>query len=157
LVELAMAMLIMGIVVSLAYTVIALAGNQLRTFRSMKAEVLDLSTFDQQLLRDFESCEIAFREPNGLRLQMNDFQQVSYHFTAERVERNDGLHLDTFSLHCSEPQWIFQGEVQHIPAGPVEEFRFNGMLSGTLTPFIYHKEYAARELMAFDAENLSAL
>jgi len=94
--ELLVAILISGIVISAAYSVFIFSNKQFFRFTAVKTDVRDYFELSSTIKRDFENAKTVVKVNEGeIEMELTN-QQINYQFETNYILRNIDFHTDTF-------------------------------------------------------------
>ncbi|KAB2859604.1 MAG: prepilin-type N-terminal cleavage/methylation domain-containing protein [Flavobacteriales bacterium] len=94
--ELMVAILISGIIISAAFSVFIFSNKQFFKFTAIKTDIRDYFELSSSLKRDFEMAKKVIKKSDEqVEMQLTD-KNIIYQFGANYITRTTALHSDTF-------------------------------------------------------------
>lgn len=94
--ELMVAILISGIIISAAFSVFIFSNKQFFKFTAIKTDIRDYFELSSTLKRDFEMAKKVIKKSDEqVEMQLTD-KNIIYQFGAKYITRTTTLHTDTF-------------------------------------------------------------
>jgi len=146
LMEIAVAMLLAALCISICYTAFGLIGNYFNAFEKKNSSVQTVLALNRAMHTDIDRSHYLLRTEDGIDARQ-DSLLVSYHFGNEMISREvQGLRTDSFTLTSSEMNCSFEG--RDVSAGDTLD-RLSFVLSlekGAKVPLLFKKVYSAQDL-----------
>lgn len=102
--ELMVAILISGIIISAAFSVFIFSNKQFFKFTAIKTDIRDYFELSSTLKRDFEMAKKVIKKSDEqVEMQLTD-KNINYQFGANYITRTTTLHTDTFMFPSTNIQ-----------------------------------------------------
>ena len=135
--EVLVAIVISGIVVSTAYSVYIYSGKQFFKFRMVKAEITNYFEFTSTITRDFESAKkVVQKSDYEMEMQLPN-QNINYQFEPTYILRTFHLQTDTFFFTVENMEYNTLNKFSNEPR--VDYLKLT-LKNNSLT---YYKDYGA--------------
>ena len=135
--EVLVAIVISGIVVSTAYSVYIYSGKQFFKFRAVKAETTNYFEFTSTITRDFESAKkVVQKSDYEMEMQLAN-QNINYQFESTYILRTINLQIDTFFFTVENMEY---NTLNKLSNEPVVDYLKLTLKNNSLT---YYKDYGA--------------
>lgn len=146
LIEVAVAMLLAGICISICYTAYGIIDNYYQSFQQKNQATDQVLSLKHVLEKDFLQSKAVLKNGEGIKLNQ-DSVTINYLFEQQYILREiNELHTDTFKIASQNLQLSFEGaEVQED--GLVDEIKFTAILAkGIVVPLQVNKRYSSENL-----------
>lgn len=135
--EVLVAIVISGIVVSTAYSVYIYSGKQFFKFRAVKAEITNYFEFTSTITRDFESAKkVVQKSDYEMEMQLPN-QNINYQFEPTYILRTIHLQTDTFFFTVENMEY---NTFNKLSNEPMVDYLKLTLKNNSLT---YYKDYGA--------------
>lgn len=135
--EVLVAIVISGIVISTAYSVYVYSGKQFFRFKTIKAEITDYFEFYSTLTRDFEAAKKVIKKNEyEIEMQLTE-QNINYQFESTYILRTLNVQIDTFFFNVENLEYNMLNELTNEP---VIEYLKLTVKDNSLS---YYKDYGA--------------
>lgn len=135
--EVLVAIVISGIVVSTAYSVYIYSGKQFFKFRTVKAEITNYFEFTSTITRDFESAKkVVQKSDYEMEMQLSN-QNINYQFEPTYILRTIHLQTDTFFFTVENMDY---NTLNKLSNEPMVDYLKLTLKNNSLT---YYKDYGA--------------
>ncbi len=155
LIELAIAMLISSIVISITYTVYTLVQRSYAEFQKKNQDLAYLIRIDQLLKKDFRQADFIYIEGRHLKCTKRDIFIADYECNPHYLVRKS-LGLDTFKVEIGNYTCFFEKKridpASFLENTPLEMRRIDELIL-ILTyhqdsiPYHYYKQYSSSDLI----------
>ena len=146
LMEIAVAMLLAGLCISICYTAYGLIGNYFSAFEKKNNSAQLVLGLQRAMGRDIDQGRVLLRTGDGLEIH-RDSSLIRYHFAGGIISREvEGLRTDSFVLAPTEVGFRFEGR-EAIEGDTVDRVGFVLALEkGGKVPMVFKKFYSAQDL-----------
>ncbi|QDW25185.1 hypothetical protein FFJ24_010330 [Pedobacter sp. KBS0701] len=146
LMEIAVAMLLAGLCISICYTAYGLIGNYFSAFEKKNNSAQLVLSLQRALDRDIDQSRIMLKNGDGLEIHQ-DSSLVRYRFGSGVISREvEGLRTDSFVLTPTEIGFNFEGR-EAVDGDTVDRVGFVLSLEkGGKVPMVFKKVYSAQDL-----------
>lgn len=146
LMEIAVAMLLAGVCISICYTSFGLIGNYFNVFEKKNNIAQTVISLRRTMDRDIQRSRYIIRTNDGISLT-RDSLTVYYHFGEALISREvEGLRTDSFVLVAAEKDFQFEGG-ESIEGDTVDRVGFLILPEkGEKVPMLFKKLYSAQDL-----------
>ncbi len=146
LMEIAVAMLLAGLCISICYTAYGLIGNYFSVFEKKNNSAQLVLGLRRAMGRDIDQGRVLLRTADGLEVH-EDSLLVHYRFGSGVISREvEGLRTDSFVLAPTEIGFRFEGR-EAVEGDTVDRVDFTLMLEkGEKVPMVFKKRYSAQDL-----------
>lgn len=144
LLELSVVMAVAGMVFAISYSAYYIISRQYNEFKNSSERLLNISTLNAVLTRDFAEAKNIKKAGDDLLLEKRDGRQVTYRFEPDALIRKIEEVEDRFA-EVLNPRISFLGEEQAESNGLVDEFYCE--IGKEAFPLHIKKQYAADVLM----------
>lgn len=146
LIEVAVAMLLAGICISICYTAYGIINNYYQNFQQKNQTTDQVLTLKHVLEKDFLQSKSILRSEKGIKLDQ-DSTAINYLFEQGYILREiPEFHTDTFKIAAQDLRLAFESvEVQEDSL--VDEIKFTVILAkGITVPMQVNKHYSSENL-----------
>ena len=143
--ELAVAMLISGVVLSIAYNSMDVFGRLSRKFYSNQKGNAEIMMLDDLLRKDFEVSTLILKSGNGI-LCKKESMNIKYEWLPDMIIRTIDL-PDTFFVKNDGVSVLFMNEQQNLEGGMVDNLQFEKIEDGEELLFVYNKNISPETLL----------
>lgn len=146
LMEVAVAMLLAAICISICYTAYGLIGDYFNAFEKKNSSEQTALSLRHAMNTDIGKCGYLIRIEDGIEAHQ-DSLLVRYHFGAAAVSREiSGLRTDSFKLVASDIGFGFEGH-DALAGDTLDRLSFVLSLEkGVKVPLLFKKAYSAQDL-----------
>jgi len=146
LMEIAVAMLLAALCISICYTAYGLIGNYFNAFEKKNNSAQLVLGLQRAMDRDIDRARFLLRTGDGLEVHQ-DSLLVRYHFDGELISREvEGLRTDSFTLVPTEIAFHFEGR-EAVEGDTIDRVGFMLALEkGGKVPIVFKKAYSAQDL-----------
>ena len=149
--ELLVAMIISGIVMSIASLVWNIVFKQYESYKKANENISNTLLLNTLLQNDFQKAQLITKinETEILFTDKTDHQDqtIIYRFEQNYILRNLNNIPDTFSLTTNNMQIKFQNKKQEMQNGLMDELQFESVILNEREQFHFKKQYGADILM----------
>ena len=144
LVELLIAMVISGIVITFCYAGYSILHEQFQHFKEVKRSFVHLRQFQSTVSNDFYTYEYARFNEQSIMLEDEKRERTVYKIEGDYVLRSLNEQVDTFFIEVGElhPTFLFEESGDLI-----RSFTFDVYINDEELPFSFSKEYSAATLI----------
>lgn len=145
--EVTVAMLLSAICITICYTAYGIIGNYYEKFQQKNQKADALTSLKHVMSRDVFKSRLMLRTQNGITLEKEDHNTISYQFGVDAVLRKlNDQHTDTFKLVCKNWSVYFEGR-DVTDERLVDRLYFEVRLDPyILVPVQINKEYSSENL-----------
>lgn len=119
--ELLVVMIITAIIVGMAFSVLRLVQQQIRTIEMNFEKTSSLALFEQRLWQDFnEMSSLQFNSKENSLLMVSEMDTIVYSFQENYIVRN----TDTIKLRLTTSQLLFEGK--EVQEGTIDAILISG-------------------------------
>jgi hypothetical protein len=146
LMEVAVAMLLAAVCISICYTAYGMIGNYFSVFEKKNNVAQQVLALQRTMDNDIQRSRLLLRTADGIMVQQ-DSLNVRYHFSGAMLSREaEGLRTDSFTLVLSEEDFRFENRVS-LEGDTVDRIGFVIALEkGGKVPMLFKKVYSAQDL-----------
>lgn len=146
LMELAVAMLLAGLCISICYTAYGLIGNYFSVFEKKNNSAQLVLGLQRAMGRDIDRGRVMLRTAEGLEIRQDSIL-VRYRFGGGIISREvEGLRTDSFAFEPTEVGFRFEGR-DAVEGDTVDRVGFVlGLEKGEKVPMVFKKFYSAQDL-----------
>lgn len=113
--EVLVAIVISGIVISTAYSVYIYSGKQFFRFKTIKAGITDYFEFTSTLNRDFEAAnKVVKKSDYEMEMQLAK-KNINYQFESNYILRTINLNTDTFFFFVENVEYTTLNQLSNEP------------------------------------------
>ncbi len=149
--ELAIAMLLSAIVISLAYTGYSLLLRQYEQHSRSTSADSELIFFDHTFRQDIAAAEAVLYDDQSI-ICYSEEGVITYTRAEDSLMIRHGAGNDTLRIGMRNMQVFFRGAIQSIPGLFCDDIQVEVQLQGETLYLRYRKEYAADILIREDRE-----
>ncbi|MGM9475206.1 hypothetical protein ACS5PU_02205 [Pedobacter sp. GSP4] len=146
LMEVAVAMLLAAICISICYSAYSLIGSYFGDFELRNKNAQDILTLETTLARDLDKGHYIVRTDDGIAVKQ-DSLTISYRFNGAKIVRDAlGLRTDSFDLAATEAYFRFEGSAAAL-GDTVDHINLVLQLEkGARIPLVLKKNYSSQDL-----------
>jgi len=146
LMEIAIAMLLAAMCMSICYTAYGLIGDYFRAFQRKNSTVEEVLSLQRTMSDDVLKAKCIIRTAKGISLNQ-DSLNIMYQFEPEYILRTAvGLHTDSFQVKPVDSHFLFEG-IEAIEPDTVDQISFVLSVDKQLdVPVRIQKFYSAQDL-----------
>lgn len=144
--ELVIALAIMSVVATIAYTVAESSQLQFHSYKNGQSSLAQVAQLNSLLHQDADRCIRVNKSRNGVTF-FKPTDTTSYAFEDDLIVRIQSGQADTFAIPQNDFAAFFNGEAQLLPGALVDHIQFIGYLDESAFPMAAHKHYDARLLL----------
>ncbi|HEX9600813.1 MAG TPA: prepilin-type N-terminal cleavage/methylation domain-containing protein [Mariniflexile sp.] len=104
--EALISLMLMGIIITVTYSLFNLIGKQLSLFEKENAEVLEYNLFNSTLMRDIDKSNDFIVDDDKLVLKNYNNNDVYYNLNGHYVLRKNAVKTDTFKVRILDYKFI---------------------------------------------------
>jgi len=140
--ELTIALVVTGIVISIAGSVLFLIKKQYDNYEEKNKAVYQLNLLEYLLEKDFAKADSIFWKEEEVTL-FQQIDKIKYRFEYEYIIRDQKIVSDTFYFQADDINTVFLPEVKYVST-----LSFDIMMKEKRYPVYLRKEYAPNTLLS---------
>lgn len=145
--EVAIAMLLAAVCMSICYTAYSMIGDYFQTFQKRNASAEEVLTMRRTMEKDISKGRYLIRTAEGINIP-GDSLNITYKFADSAILREaEGLRTDSFHVSQVEASFLFEGR-EALELDTVDQISFKLKMEKQRTiPVTIVKMYSAHDLL----------